>query len=214
MSTPKRTYTSAIRADQARQTRQRVIAAAHRQFVAHGYTDTSIEAIARDAEVSQQTIYNTVGNKAALLAVAYDAALAGDEETVAIADRPEFQAVLAATDAHNCLELYAALGRQLAERAAPLVAMILAESGNPEVRALAASIEEQRAQGTRTVARHIAKRFGLRSGLTAKEASDVLWTLTAPEIPSRLIRDRKWTWGRYQDWFTDTLTNAMLDPAT
>jgi AcrR family transcriptional regulator len=212
MTTPTRSYNNALRADQARLTRQRVVDAAHSQFVAHGYTAATLEAIAREAGVSLQTVYNTVGNKAALLRAAYDVAIAGDDDPAAVAERPTFQAVLDATDANSCLTRYAALSRELAERAAPLVAVILAEAGHPEVRALADTAEQQRGQGTARVARHLAGRFTLRPDVGRAHAADILWTLTAPEIAVRLVLQRRWSWDRYQAWLTETLVHALLPP--
>jgi AcrR family transcriptional regulator len=210
VTTPKRRYTSPLRADQARLTRRRVVDAADRQFVAHGYSGTTLDAIARDAGVSLQTVYNTVGNKAALLSAAYDVALAGDDESIPIARRPGFQAVLAAPHAKACLTRYAALARELAERGAPLAAVILAEAGSPDIQALARTTEKQRAQGTAGVARHVAERFGLRPGRTIAEAADILWVLTAPETPVRLVAHRGWTWDRYQSWLADAMAHALL----
>ncbi|HKE75511.1 MAG TPA: TetR/AcrR family transcriptional regulator [Acidimicrobiales bacterium] len=209
MATPKRPYSSPLRADQARLTRRRVVDAARDQFVAHGYTGATLARVARDAGVSLQTVYNTVGGKAALLSAAYDMALAGDDEPVPIAERPAYRAMLTAGDAHTCLDHYAALSRDLAERAAPLVAVILAEAGNPDVRALAEVAEQQRARGTAGVARHVAERFGLRPDLTAAEAADILWALTAPETAVRLL-GRGWTWDRYQSWLADTMVRALV----
>jgi AcrR family transcriptional regulator len=209
-TTPKRRYTSTLRADQALLTRQRVLDAAQRQFVAHGYSGATVEAIAADAGVSVQTVYNTVGNKAALLGAAWGAALAGDAAPVPVAQRPEFLAVLDAPDGRTCLVRYAAVSRQLAERALPLAAVILAEAGNPDVRDLAAAAEAQRAQGTAAVAAHVVERFGVRADLGAAEAADVLWTLTGPEIAIRLVRERGWTWDRYEAWLAGTMAHALL----
>ena len=160
--------------------------------------------------MSLQTVYNTVGGKSALLSAAYDMALAGDDEPVPIAERPAYRAMLAAGDARTCLGGYAALSRDLAERAAPLVAIVLAEAGNPDVRALADVAEQQRARGTAGVARHVADRFGLRPDLTAaEEAADILWALTAPETAVRLL-GRGWTWDRHQAWLADTLVRTLV----
>ncbi|MGH9234127.1 MAG: TetR/AcrR family transcriptional regulator [Acidimicrobiales bacterium] len=207
MTTPDRSYTSPLRDDQARLTRRRIIGAAHDLFLTQGYAGTTIETIARTAGVSVQTVYNSVGNKAAVLAAVYDTTLAGDDAPVAIAERSTFQAMLTERDARRCLARYAALSRELSQRAAPLVATILAEAGNPELRALAATIDQQRADGTAAVARHVTDRFGLAPGLTVDEAADILWALTAPETMIRLVHRRGWTWERYESW----LANAMAD---
>jgi AcrR family transcriptional regulator len=43
--------------------RQAIIEAAQRVFLRHGYTDTSVDAIAAESGVSKQTIYNHFGDK-------------------------------------------------------------------------------------------------------------------------------------------------------
>jgi hypothetical protein len=112
-----------------------------------------------------------------------------DRQPVPIAERPAFQAMLAETDGRRCLARYAALGRELWERAGPLVIRLLSQAaaGDADLRAFADTVEGQRAAGTAMVAAHVAERFGLRPGLTAQEAGDVLWTLTAPEVIERLV---------------------------
>jgi AcrR family transcriptional regulator len=210
MATPDRIYTSPLRDDQARLTRRRVIDAARDLFLSRGYTGTTVGAIAHGAAVSVQTVYNSVGNKAAVLTAVYETALAGDDAPVAIAERPTFQSVLTETSARRCLTRYAALGRELGERAAPMVAMILAEAGNPDLRELVDIGERQRAEGTATVARHIADRFGLAPGLTVDEAADILWTLTAPETTIRLVHRRGWSWERYEAWLADAMADGIL----
>ena len=210
MTTPERTYTSPLRDEQARLTRQRITDAAYDLFVSQGYTGTAIETIARNAGVSVQTVYNSIGNKAAVLAAVYDITLAGDDAPVAVAERPTFQAMLSERDGRRCLARYASLGRELGQRAAPLVATILSEAGNPDVRALAATSEQQRAQGTAAVARHVAERFGLAPGVTVDEAADILWALTAPETMIRLVHDRGWTWERYEGWLADAMADGVL----
>lgn len=210
MTTPPRSYTSPLRDDQAGLTRRRIIDAAHDLFLTQGYTATTIESIARTAGVSVQTVYNSVGNKAAVLAAVYDTALAGDDAPVPIAERPTFQAMLSERDGRRCLSRYAALGRALGQRAAPLVATVLAEAGNPDVRALAAAGEQQRAHGTAAVARHVADRFGLAPGLSVDEAADILWALTAPETMIRLVHQRGWTWERYEAWLAQAMADGVL----
>ena len=79
-----RRYSSAVRAEQRRATRQRVLDAARALLLSRGYGGATIEAIARRAGVSVQTIYNTVGGKAAVLKAVYDTMLAGDDEPVPV----------------------------------------------------------------------------------------------------------------------------------
>lgn len=74
-----RRYVSARRAEQARQTRREIIAAAHRLLVEQGYTAATISAVAQEAGVALQTIYTAVGNKRALLRAVIESAIAGDD---------------------------------------------------------------------------------------------------------------------------------------
>ena len=93
-----------------RLSRGKVLDAARTLFLARGYDGTTITAIASGARVSVQTVYNTVGSKAEVLKASYDVALAGDDEPVAIRDRPAFRAMAAETDGRRFLARYAALG--------------------------------------------------------------------------------------------------------
>lgn len=204
-----RSYASSLRAEQAQLTRRRILDTAEELFLGSGYSVTTIEAIARTAEVSVQTVYNAVGNKRAALSAVYDRALAGDDEPLPIAERPHFKAMLAARTARSCLARYAALGRELSERALPLLAVIVGEAANPDVQALASTIETQRAAGTASVARHIATKFGLPEDLTVEAAADILWTLTAPDVTIRLVSQRNWTWDGYEQWLAETMTHSL-----
>jgi AcrR family transcriptional regulator len=204
--------TSTARAEQVRATRQKVLMAARDLFVRRGYFGATIEAIAKRAAVSPQTVYNVVGNKAALLKAVYDVALAGDDEPVPMIDRPIARAMLATGDPDECLRLYARMGREMFERAGPLIAVVFIHgaSRDPDVRAFVEKIEGERGIGTAGVARHIAGRFGLRDGLTEAEAGDVLWALTAPEVLDRFTRRRGWSLDRYELWLATTMAEALL----
>ena len=204
--------TSAARAEQVRETRRRVLAAARDLFLRRGYTGATVEAIAKRAAVSPQTVYNVVGGKAAVLKAVYDVTLAGDDEPVPMVARPLARAMLAATDGRECLRLYARMGREFFERAGPLVAVVFVQGAgrDPDVRAFVERIEGERAIGTAGVAAHVAARFGLREDLSVREAGDVLWTLTAPEIVDRLTRRRGWSLDRYESWLAGAMADALL----
>src|SRR5215217_558269 len=87
------------RAEKARQTRRRMLAAARELFVERGYGATALQDIADRAEVAVQTIYFTFGTKRALLKELADVSIAGDDEPIATMDRPWFQQSLAAETA-------------------------------------------------------------------------------------------------------------------
>jgi len=204
----------AARAEQVRATRQKVLAAARDLFLRRGYFGATIEAIAQRAAVSPQTVYNVVGGKAALLKAVYDVALAGDDEPVPVGERPIFAEMATAPDARSCLAVYARLAREMLGRAGPLITVVFVEGAgrDPDLRAFADTIENERRNGTAGMARHVAGRFGLRPGLTEAEAADVLWALTAPELADRFLRRRGWSLDRYQAWLAQAMADALVGP--
>src|SRR5262245_63012075 len=101
----------AARAEQVRATRQKVLGAARDLFLRRGYHGTTVEAIAKRARVSPQTVYNVIGGKAAVLKAVYDVALAGDDEPVPMGRRPAYADLAAAPDPRSCLRVYAAIAR-------------------------------------------------------------------------------------------------------
>lgn len=210
----KRRYSTALRAEQTAMARRRVLDAAAALFVERGYLGTTLTGVAEAAGVSVQTVYNVVGGKSVLLKTVYDITLAGDDEPVPMAQRPEFRAMIEAADGRDCLARYAGIGRMLAERVLPLVTMLLAQAatGDPELRAIADTIEGERTTGTAAAAAHVAERFGLREGLDVGHAADILWTLTAPDVTDRLVNRRRWGWDRFERWIGDAMADALLGP--
>src|SRR4051812_172062 len=84
----RRPYASAVRAEGARRTRAAVVAAAGALFLEQGYDSTSLAAVAQRAGVARPTVVAAFGSKPALLSRVLDEALAGDDEPVAVRDRP------------------------------------------------------------------------------------------------------------------------------
>jgi AcrR family transcriptional regulator len=207
-----RRYSSSLRSEQTALGRRRILEAAGALFSEHGYLGTTMAQIAAAAGVSTQSVYNMAGGKAELLKAVYDAAVAGDDEPVPIAQRPLIQAMIAAPDPREALALYARLGREIAQRTHRLVTVVLAQAatGDATLTEFAGQIEAQRAIGTAATARHLASRFGLRTGLSEQAAADILWTLTAPDIVERLITKRNWPWDTYERWLADTMASSLL----
>jgi len=50
----------------------------------------------------------------------------------------------------------------------------------------------------------------LRPGLSYGAARDILWTLTGSDVFRMLVRERKWSSQKYQDWLADTLVRSLL----
>lgn len=207
-----RGYDNSRRAEAARLTRAKVLAAARDRFLQVGYHGTTIAALARAARVSPQTIYNTFGGKAEVLKAVYDTLLAGDDEPIAMNDRPEMIHVRTRDNAPETLRAYAAFARMLVARTGPLLGVVLAEGAgsDAELRAFLATIDRERRFGNTGVVRHIQQRFGL-GGMDLERAVDLIWTLTSPEIADRLVRRCGWSADDYQRWLADALVDGLRD---
>jgi AcrR family transcriptional regulator len=89
VTTRTRTYNSTRRSRQAAQTRADVLTAAVDLFGEHGWSGTTLAAIAARADVAVETIYSGFGSKKGLLRAALDVAVVGDTEAIPFAERPE-----------------------------------------------------------------------------------------------------------------------------
>ena len=78
----KRQYNTTRRQEQARETRLRIIRAAHEHFVAQGYGRTTIAEIAASAGVSVETVYAAFRNKPTLLRQVWYVNFRGDEKGI------------------------------------------------------------------------------------------------------------------------------------
>ena len=209
-----RRYSSALREDQMAMGRARVLDAAAELFLGVGYRKTTLAAIASAAGVSQQTVYNLVGGKAALLKAVYDRTLAADDESVAIVDRPDAGGVRAAPTAAEALRRYANLVRVLHERSLTLAGLVYAQAhtGEPEVAGLVSLIEAEKLAGSQLLVEIVEGYGPLGDGVTPEQARDVAWTLISTDIAERLVRNRGWSWDAYETWLGSALVASLLGP--
>ncbi|MFS0702961.1 TetR family transcriptional regulator [Cellulomonas sp. 179-A 9B4 NHS] len=189
-----------------------MLAAAADLFAEQGYAATSVAAVAARAGVSTQTVYNTVSGKPQLLKAAYDVALAGDDEPVPMAERPEVRRLYALTDPAAFLHGYAELGRQLLERVGPLMLRLAngAAAGDPDLVEHVRVTDGERAVGTLMVARRVEELGALAPGLTAEAARDRIWTLNSVQVWHLLVAGRGWSHDEYAAWIGDAMCAAVL----
>ena len=80
--------------------RRAVIDAARSLFVERRYAATTIDASARRADVPPATVYRLFSSKLGILKALLDTSIAGDDEPVAVPDRPDVAARFVEPDAH------------------------------------------------------------------------------------------------------------------
>jgi len=208
----RRRYDNSSRQAQARQTRARVVEAARALFVDNGYAATSLSRVAEAARVSMPTIQKAFGTKAALVKAVYDVTLAGDDEPIPMASRPEFVRLAAQTDPQETLRLYCEIGRALWSRLGALFPAILAGamSGEPDLVELRAAIASESRIGAADLIGQLDALGGLRNGLDPAEAVETLWWLLQPEQYVILVHHGGWTLDQYVDWFHHTASWLLL----
>ena len=206
----KRPYQSTLRGAQAESTREAVISAAARLFSEQGYAATSIEEIAAAAGVSRATVFTSVGGKAKLLKTALDVAIVGDDEPIALPDRPRSKAIRAEPDPRKYLALYAELVTEMDGRLAAIHEAVRGAAGvDPDARALWESHLAQHRKGASNVISDLARKGRLRADLDPDTAADIVWLL-GPGTYHMLVHRRGWSPERFQAWLTATYISQLL----
>jgi AcrR family transcriptional regulator len=208
---PKRSYDSALRKQQARQTRMKILDAAQRLFAQRGYATSTVEAIASGAGVAVDTVYAIFGSKREVLKSLLDVRVGGDDAPIEVLDRPGPQAVRAERNQVRQLSEFARDVSGIIERVRPVDDIIRgAAAVDADVAALRARVQESRFQSMRKVVSWVAANGPLRGGLTQEDAAAIVWTLTSPEVHGLLRVARGWSKERYSTWLRESLTRILL----
>jgi AcrR family transcriptional regulator len=208
-----RSYRSPHRQEQARQTRAAVLAAARERFLERGYNATTIDEIAAAAGVSKPTVFTAVGNKAQLLKVVRDVAMAGDDDPAPVAERPSVERARdAAQTAEEALRLVTAHIVGLFGRYARIDEVLrgAAATGEPELAELWETSERQRRTGAGILLGIIRAKGPLRPGLDPQRGEDILSNYMAPDVYLRLVHRLGWTTEDFQRWLGATLAWQLL----
>jgi len=208
---PRRRYDASGRRARARQTRDEITEAARRLFEHNGYAATNVAQVAREANVSPETIYKAFGSKATLLGAVVTAMIRGDTEAAPLRQRPVIDAIRNEQDPHRQLEMYGKLLAEVNPRLAPLVRVMReAAPADPEIATVLAQLKANRLEGMAEFAALLATRGALRHGVSRQHATDVLWTLNSPELYELLVVERGWNPRRYGRWIAQQLAAALL----
>jgi AcrR family transcriptional regulator len=209
--TPRRSYDSRRRQDQARQTRRAVLDAARTMFLHRGYAQTTIAAVAAAAGVSVETVYKAFGNKPGLAKAVFDVSVVGDDEPVPMMQRESTLRNMAQPDPRVMLTVYGEHIAAVAGRTGPLL-LILRDAASTDAGAAGvwATVQQERLTGMTHFGRHLDDSGHLRAGVSAEEARDVLWTHNSVEMWDLLVNQRGWSLERYGQWSGRQLIAALV----
>ena len=200
-----------MRDEQARRTRRAIVTAAHDLFLAQGYAATTIDGIAEAAHVSRRTVFNSVGGKVALLKLALDWAIVGDDEPIPLIDRPAIKAILAEPDPRKALLRWVQSVTDTAARTAPLGEVLIAAADiDPAAAQLLAEASRNRMLGATLFIRYLASLGGLAAGMTEQHAAELCWALTDGHLYQLLVAQCSWSTVDFSRWLSDSLPTALL----
>jgi AcrR family transcriptional regulator len=207
----RRPYDSALRQQQASQTRLRMLDAAQKMFAERGYAGSTIEAIASEAGVAVDTVYAAFGSKRGILKALLDVRVGGDDAPVDLLDRPGPQAVRREPNQRRQIAAFATDVSAIIERARPVDDIMRgAAAVDADIAAFRAKAQDQRFRNTRQLVAWLAANGPLRDGLTEEEAAGIVWTMTSPEVHRLLRVGRGWTPKRFTAWLDDSLARILL----
>ena len=198
------------RAARARETRRRVVAAALRLFVEHGYMPTTMAAIAQEAGVAVQTLYLAFGSKSRILSAALDVAIVGDDAPVPLIERPWVQELRAEADGRRAIALLCAEVAQLFRRVAPLHVAIRAATGDADVARLLEQDQHNRYASQRQLVSILADKPGFDEEMGEERAADIVYGLLSEAGYLLFCADRGWTAEEWTAWVAATLANQLF----
>jgi AcrR family transcriptional regulator len=209
-SSGKRRYDASGRQAQARVRRALVVSAARALFERDGFRATTITAVAEAAGVSAVSVYKAFGTKAALAKAVFDTTLAGDDEPVAIADRPAVTRLHDEPDARRKVALFVeGLCERLARSAKVQILIRDGRHVDESLEPVWDTLNTEGLTGMTRLGQHLLSTGQLRADLDLAEVRDVLWNYLAIDHYERLVLHQGWTLRRYQDWLTRAIVGAL-----
>jgi AcrR family transcriptional regulator len=190
--------------------RRAVVEAARALFLERGYVTTTIEAISDHSDVPSATVYRLFSSKLGILKALLDTSIAGDDQPLAVQERPDVASLFTEPDPHKLLAGFAGITTAINQRTNDVYRVVASAAGSdPAAAELLNEIRQQRDRGQGRIARSLARARALKPGLRERDAADLIHALMSPEVYRLLVGDRRWTPARYQQWLATTLTQQL-----
>jgi AcrR family transcriptional regulator len=189
----------------AAETRREILRVARQLFAEHGYANTSVQQLAEESGVAVQTIYSSVGSKAALLLALND--LIDEEAGIG----PLAAQLGTEKDPAQLIAKAVHITRQLNERCGDLIRVLLsAEPAEPDVAAVVADGMRRHEQGARSLGRQLGSVGALPVEMTPERAAAVFSMMTSPASWRQFTQSAGWTFDDVEAWLTDSITKLLL----
>jgi AcrR family transcriptional regulator len=190
--------------------RRAVVDAARTLFLERGYVATTIEAISEHSDVPSATVYRLFSSKLGILKALLDTSIAGDDQPLAVQERPDVASRFTEPDPHKLLAGLAGVTTAINQRTNDVYRVLMSAAGSdPAAAELLSEIRQQRDRGQGQIARSLSRAHALKPGLRERDAADLIHALMSPEVYRLLVGDRRWTPERYTQWLATTLTQQL-----
>ena len=200
-----------MRDEATARTRERIVAAAGHLFAAQGYVSTTMAAIAREAGVSVQSVH-LAGPKSALLMASFEVALAGDEGTHPLHERPAIAQTMTLPPDEALPAYVSFLAEAIARTAGISRALYVAAETDETIAALVADLDERRHRDIRAGILWCIDRGVLQGDIDVDQRTDVLTHLVSPETYRFFVRERGWSDDLYREWLLGAIERLVLQP--
>jgi AcrR family transcriptional regulator len=201
---------ASLRAEQAMQTRSRILDAAREVFERSGYSGARIEEIAAVAGVAVPTVYKGFTNKPTLLTGVVARAMTGADLAGDVEEQTWWQEQLREPDPVRQLQLVARNARRIYDRAATVLEVLRAAAPlDPAIGAAWQEVFAQRVARSRRTADSLLAKAGQRGRLDAQESAVTLLSLTRPEVYTEQLGLGR-TADQYEKWLGNVLVASLL----
>jgi AcrR family transcriptional regulator len=205
-----RKYRSPVREEQAENTRRRVLDAAHRLFLKHGYAGTTIAAVAAEADVSPETIYGSLGGKRGLLEGVIESTVQGPDASVPFERQTAYEQIASFATPAERLRALVEFACGILARTSPVHAVI---RGAADREPFAVDLRERQLEerlGRIALRVRADLTEALRPGLTVEQAAQRLGALISPELYHLLTVQLGWKPDHFREWVSALAESDLL----
>ena len=200
-----RRYKSPLREQQASETRGRILDAAKKLLVGTGYAKTTIDAIAKEAVVSPQTVYAAFKNKRNIFSALIHQSIESEVDAL-------YRETIHVEGVHERIRRIAAIiikcnVKLNAENTILRSAGIL----SPELAKIQRNCEEKGRRIQREYNKALLDGVALRQGLSIDKALDIFWYLTKPDAYTALVIECGWSHEAFATWLYESLAALIAE---
>ena len=206
----RRAYDASKRRADALARRATVLAAARELFVRDGFVATTVGAVAERAGVSRETVYKNFGGKPGLVRSLHDDLTTGGGSDSPYARSDSLRSL---TDPYEIIRGWSRLATEVAPGLSPVLLLVRdAALVQPDLGDLLDELDEARHRRMSQNAQFLHNAGHLRDGVTAREAADLMWTVTSPEMYELLVLRRGWSVDSYADHVFHIVAGLLARP--